>query len=93
MSYFNMSKRLYSDRKAPDGVISHGWRYVRKRGVKFGGSWYTSENLKKIPLGEYVEVSMYGYWMTEVSISRGVYGAMAWFCYATAITEKKHGPI
>ncbi len=88
MSYFNMNKRLYADKKCSDGVISHGWRYVRKRGVKFAGSWYTNENLKNIPLGEFVQVSMHGYWMTEVMIFRGTVGSTTWFCNAQIVIDK-----
>lgn len=86
-SYWGMSKRLYADRKSPDGIVSHGWRYVRKRGVKFGGAWYTSDKLKEISVGEYVNVGMSDYWRTEVDIQRGAYGALSWFCKANAVLK------
>ena len=54
------NERLYADRKAPDGVISDGWRRVRGRGVKFGGSWYWHESLKPL-IGELVKVQMHEY--------------------------------
>lgn len=74
--------RLYADRYCADGVISNGWRTVRKGGrVKFGAQWYINENLQHI-VGEFVHVQMDDYWQIEVQILRGRIGCMKWFCNA-----------
>ena len=55
----SFSERLYSDRYCADGVIAHGWRRVKKNGIKFGGAWYWSDRLSTI-IGELVHVQMNG---------------------------------
>jgi len=82
MSYWNMSKRLYADRKAPDGIVSSGWRTVKKGGrVKIGGAYYSSDLLAAI-VGEYVQVFIAEYWMTSVRVHRGVSGCSDYYCDA-----------
>jgi len=53
------------DRRAPDGLIADGERYVRKGGrVKFAGFWWQSDAL--IPfVGKPVECGGMDYWQTE----------------------------
>lgn len=82
LSYFNMSRRLYADRKAPDGGIASGWRFIKKGGrIKFGGSYFEHPTL--IPLvGEYVYVHMGEYWASYVDVYRGAFGATGFFCKA-----------
>lgn len=38
--------REHRDVKAPDGVLAHGWRWVRAPGrLKFAGTWFSHEKL------------------------------------------------
>lgn len=85
MSYFGMSKRMYADRRAPDGVIATGWRTVRKGGrVKFASCWYEADELKEI-VGEYVWVDANDYWLQEVLIHRGRIGCLVFLCKAVPV--------
>lgn len=79
-----MRRNPYGDRKAPDGVIATGWRYVKKGGrVKIGGAYYADEKLVDI-VGEYVHVAMNDYWQQDVVICRGAIGCMGFYCDAKA---------
>jgi|CXWL01.1.fsa_nt_gi hypothetical protein len=82
-----MSKRLYADRRALDGGLASGWRYVKKGGkVKFGGAYYTNPKLCKI-VGEYVFITNVDYWGQDVEIHRGAFGCSGWFCKAVIETR------
>jgi len=64
----NLPKDFYQA-CAPDGVVSWGWRKVRKNGtVKFDNAFWQHESL--IPyIGQYVIVSNdSGYWCTRVRV-------------------------
>lgn len=83
-----MMRNPYGDRKAPDGVVATGWRYVKKGGVvKFGGTYYSDKRLLEI-IGEYVHVAMNDYWQQDVIISCGVIGCCKWYCEAVAVDNQ-----
>ena len=91
MSYFGMSKRLYADRKAPDGGFACGWRKVRKGGrVKCGGAWYAAKELEVIP-GELVHVQIGEYWGSYIVVQRGAVSCMGFFCTANETTKHTRG--
>ena len=70
----------YQDRFASDGVIASGWRYVRKGGrVKIAGEWWSHPLLEGY-VGSYMQVVINDYWMSSVSIYRGVIGCTEYFC-------------
>ncbi len=72
----------YKDRYAPDGVVSTGWRYVRKGGrIKAAGTWWHAPELEPL-VGEFVHFSVYDYWMEKLMISRGAIGCRGLFCDA-----------
>lgn len=82
MSHFGMSKRMYADRRAPDGLLAVGWRRVKKGGrVKFAGAYYAHPKLADI-VGELVNVQMADYWCQDVYIFRGAIGCTGFFCEA-----------
>ena len=79
-----MSKRndFYKDRFASDGVISCGWRIVRRGGrIKVAGVWWSSSKLDPLA-GELVHFQVYDYWMEKLLISRGAVGCRGYFCDA-----------
>lgn len=95
-SYSQMSRRLYADRFAGDGVIASGWRYVKKgvkKGgrIKFGGAYYEHESLKPLAK-EYVYVHMGDYWQGHVQVFRGAFGATGFFCNALSVAETPPTP-
>jgi hypothetical protein len=85
----SFNERLYADHFCADGVISSGWRKVKKGGrIKFGGAWYANEKLRDIE-GELVHIQMGEYWQSYVIVHRGVIGCMGWFCTADVELENK----
>jgi hypothetical protein len=76
-------KGPYADRYCADGVISSGWRVVRKAGrIKFGGAWYEADSLCGLT-GELVLVQMGEYWGSYVLVFRGAVGCIGYHCRAT----------
>lgn len=72
----------YKDRYCSDGVVSTGWRYVKRGGkIKVAGSYWHAPELETI-VGEYIFFSVYDYWMEKLQISRGAAGCMRFYCYA-----------
>lgn len=77
-----MKNNFYKDRYCADGIISDGWRYVKKGGrVKIGGKYYHDPRLEEI-VEEYVHVQINCYWMSEVIIFRGAIGCTRFYCLA-----------
>jgi hypothetical protein len=80
----------YHDRFCADGVISSGWRYVRKGGrVKIAGQWWQDHMLEEI-VGEYVKVCIQDYWMSAVTVERGVMGCTGYYCTIRSKDEKQY---
>lgn len=78
----------YRDRFASDGVISTGWRYVRKGGkVKIAGMWWQDPKLADM-VGHYVQVVVGDYWMSHVDIFTGAIGCQQWYCTIRAEGQK-----
>lgn len=78
----NRRNEFYCDRFASDGVISNGWRIVRKGGrIKVAGQWWKSEHLEPI-VGELVYFQVYDYWMEKLIVDRGASGCHGYFCDA-----------
>lgn len=66
-----LESRENRDNRAPDGLVSGGYRWVRPGGrVRFAHAWWQSDKLKEF-VGQEVYVHAGDYWYGEVDVADG----------------------